>query len=140
VERSLFIDLHKKRQTAPKPCLKNKIAQSPVQSLQGSETLKYQKKDTFWAMAEQKKTVSEIIAEMREELRDDTGEDAELFAPYLPKKKAAPAKKRAVKKASVAKAGHPKKAKAGKSRAKKAVKKPRGKAQKGKKKAKKKRR
>jgi len=77
----------------------------------------------IFVMADQKKSVSEIIAEMREELRDDTGEDAELFAPYLsrPKKKAKPA-------------GAKKKPKS----AKKASKKPKGKA--GKKPAKKKKR
>ncbi len=52
-------------------------------------------------MAEQRKTVAEIIEEMRAELREAPDEDAELFAPYVsrPRKNKAPAKKAGRKKA-----------------------------------------
>jgi len=45
-------------------------------------------------MAEQKKTVSEIIEEMRRELREEDDPNAELFAPYMAKKPGKNAKKR----------------------------------------------
>ena len=53
-------------------------------------------------MADQRRTVSEIIAEMREELRNENDPDADLFAPYMsnPRK---PAGKKAVKSKRVAK-------------------------------------
>lgn len=42
----------------------------------------------IFVMVEQKKSIADIIEEMRRELRDDpTNSDADLFAPYMAKKK-----------------------------------------------------
>ena len=71
-------------------------------------------------MSEKKKTVSEIIEEMRRELKEEDDPNAELFAPYISKKpkivkkktaaKKAPKKKAAVKKKPVKKKVSKKKA------------------------------
>jgi len=108
------------------------------------ETLKYQKKHVVF-MADQRKTVSEIIAEMREELRNDSDPDAELFAPYMsrPKKASGTKKgKKAAKKKSVKKGAKKKPVKKGASKKtakrKKPVKKKAAKKKTAKKRAKKK--
>jgi len=53
-------------------------------------------------MADERKTVAEIIAEMRKDLAVDE-EDAALFAPYVSKQKKKPVKKSAKKPAKKAK-------------------------------------
>ena len=79
-------------------------------------------------MADARKTVSEIIEEMRAELREEPDDEAALFAPYIEKKpkkgKKASGKKKAEKKKKAAKKAKKKPAKKGK---KKPAKKKKGK-------------
>jgi len=65
-------------------------------------------------MADQKKSIAEIIDEMRRELRENPDSDADLFAPYIAKKKS-----KAGAKKSKAKKKLPGKKKKGKAGAKK---------------------